>query len=74
MGVDVVALKAAKKYVDETLTGAGALKGEKGDPGEILVILHSAFRLVLLVLSETVEALKYLCFSQMDGRRCNEWM
>ena len=41
---------------------------------EILVILHSAFRLVLLVLSEMVEALKYLCFSQMDGRRCNEWM
>lgn len=33
MGMDVVALKAAKKYVDETLTGAGALKGEKGDPG-----------------------------------------
>lgn len=33
MSMDVVALKAAKKYVDETLTGAGALKGEKGDPG-----------------------------------------
>ena len=29
MGMDVVALKTAKKYVDETLTGAGALKGEK---------------------------------------------
>ena len=34
MGMDVVALKAAKKYVDETLTGAGALKGEKGDLGK----------------------------------------
>ena len=33
MGMDVVVLKAAKKYVDETLTGVGALKGEKGDPG-----------------------------------------
>ena len=33
MGMDLIALKAAKKYVDETLTGAGALKGEKGDPG-----------------------------------------
>lgn len=33
MAMDLIALKAAKKYVDETLTGAGALKGEKGDPG-----------------------------------------
>ena len=33
MGLDLVALKASKKYVDDTLIGAGALKGEKGDPG-----------------------------------------
>lgn len=33
MAMDLIALNAAKKYVDETLTGAGALKGEKGDPG-----------------------------------------
>ena len=33
MGLDLIAYKASKKYVDETLTGAGALKGEKGDPG-----------------------------------------
>lgn len=33
MAMDLIALNTAKKYVDETLTGAGALKGEKGDPG-----------------------------------------
>ena len=33
MGLDLVAYKASKKYVDDSLIGAGALKGEKGDPG-----------------------------------------
>lgn len=33
MGLDLLALRGAKNYVDETLEGAGALKGEKGDPG-----------------------------------------
>lgn len=33
MGLDLIAVKSTKKYVDETLKGAGALKGEKGDPG-----------------------------------------
>ena len=32
MGVDVVTLALAKKYTKESLAGAGALKGEKGDP------------------------------------------
>ena len=32
MGIDVVALALAKKYTKESLAGAGALKGEKGDP------------------------------------------
>lgn len=32
MGVDVVTLALAKKYIKESLAGAGALKGEKGDP------------------------------------------
>lgn len=31
--MDLVTLAAAKKYTDETLAGAGAVKGEKGDPG-----------------------------------------
>ena len=35
MGLDLVAYKASKKYVDDTLIGAGALKGEKGDPGAV---------------------------------------
>ena len=29
-----IALKQAKNYVDATLKGAGALKGQKGDPGK----------------------------------------
>lgn len=29
--MDLIVLKAAKKYVDETLTGAGALKGKDGN-------------------------------------------
>lgn len=33
MGLDLIAVKSTKKYVDETLKGAGALKGDKGDPG-----------------------------------------
>ena len=32
MGIDVVTLALAKKYTKESLAGAGALKGEKGDP------------------------------------------
>ena len=32
MAVDVVTLALAKKYTRESLEGAGALKGEKGDP------------------------------------------
>lgn len=32
MGIDVVTLALAKKYTKESLEGAGALKGEKGDP------------------------------------------
>ena len=34
MAIDVETLGAAKSYVDETLQGAGALKGEKGDKGD----------------------------------------
>lgn len=33
MSLDLIAVRSTKKYVDETLNGAGALKGEKGDPG-----------------------------------------
>ena len=32
MGIDVITLALAKKYTKESLAGAGALKGEKGDP------------------------------------------
>ena len=32
MGIDVVTLALVKKYTKESLEGAGALKGEKGDP------------------------------------------
>ena len=32
MGIDVITLALAKKYTKESLVGAGALKGEKGDP------------------------------------------
>ena len=32
MGIDVVTLALAKKYTKESLAGAGALKGEKGEP------------------------------------------
>ena len=32
MGIDVVTLALAKKYTKESLAGAGALKGDKGDP------------------------------------------
>ena len=32
MAIDVVTLALAKKYTKESLEGAGALKGEKGDP------------------------------------------
>ena len=32
MAIDVVTLALAKKYMRESLEGAGALKGEKGDP------------------------------------------
>ena len=32
MGIDVVTLALARKYTKESLAGAGALKGEKGDP------------------------------------------
>ena len=32
MGIDVVTLALAKKYTKESLAGAGANKGEKGDP------------------------------------------
>ena len=32
MAIDVVTLALAKKYTRESLEGAGALKGEKGDP------------------------------------------
>ena len=32
MAIDVVTLALAKKYMKESLEGAGALKGEKGDP------------------------------------------
>lgn len=32
--MDLVTLAAAKKYTDETLSGAGAVKGEKGDKGD----------------------------------------
>ena len=32
MGIDVVTLALAKKYTKESLAGASALKGEKGDP------------------------------------------
>ena len=32
MGIDVVTLALAKKYTKESLVGAGALKGDKGDP------------------------------------------
>lgn len=31
--MDLVTLAAAKKYTDETMAGAGAIKGDKGDPG-----------------------------------------
>ena len=34
MSIDLISLKASKKYVDETIQGAGGLKGEKGDPGK----------------------------------------
>lgn len=30
----VIALKKAKSYTEESLKGAGALKGQKGDPGK----------------------------------------
>lgn len=33
MALDVVALAKSKRYTNETVKGAGALKGEKGDPG-----------------------------------------
>ena len=33
MGFDKKAFAAAKKYVKETMKGAGAVKGDKGDPG-----------------------------------------
>lgn len=32
MGLDITTLALAKKYVQETLKGLGAIKGEKGDP------------------------------------------
>ena len=32
MAIDVITLALAKKYTRESLEGAGALKGEKGDP------------------------------------------
>lgn len=31
--MDPVTLAAAKKYTDQTMVGAGAIKGDKGDPG-----------------------------------------
>lgn len=31
--MDVVTLQMAKKYTEETMMGAGAIKGDKGDPG-----------------------------------------
>ena len=31
--MDLITLAMAKKYVRESLAGAGALKGDKGDPG-----------------------------------------
>lgn len=34
MGIDVKTLVAAKKYTKESLAGAGAVKGDKGDPGK----------------------------------------
>lgn len=33
MGMDLISLRASKTYVDKTMDGAGALKGEKGEPG-----------------------------------------
>jgi len=32
--MDIVTLSLAKKYVKDTMAGAGAIKGEKGEPGE----------------------------------------
>ena len=32
--MDTITLAAAKSYVDESLLGAGALKGEQGEPGK----------------------------------------
>ena len=32
--MDIATYALAKKYVNESLKGAGALKGEKGDPGK----------------------------------------
>lgn len=34
MGIDVKTLAAAKSYVRESMSGAGAVKGQKGDPGK----------------------------------------
>lgn len=33
--MDVVTLQLAKKYAEETMQGAGAIKGDKGDPGPV---------------------------------------
>lgn len=34
MGLDNITLAAAKSYIKQSLQGAGALKGQKGDPGK----------------------------------------
>ena len=40
MGIDVKTLAATKKYTEQSITGSGALKGEKGDPGKDGITPH----------------------------------
>ncbi len=32
--MDITTLRLAKKYTDDSLAGGGAVKGDKGDPGD----------------------------------------